>query len=151
MCLLKENPNSESVWKNFFAKPIMPKLPRQIVRSARVNLNKYWHKFEDMIAAETTYLMSTDESQNHLNNQHEKHLQNITARDLTDYMNKSLRIEKNLQARRTTLQCDDDTLYHGINLNCKCKSCWLEEDDNQQNELLELLQHPIYNINFNFK
>lgn len=160
MCIVKEN-SSESAWRNIFKKvrelvkhfwnysinkfflfdllqPLKPKLPRQIVRSAKVNLNRYWHKFEEMMTID-----NPRDNQDHLNNHQ------ASALELTHLMAKSFTIEKNLNRSGRYRNYHDDSLYHGVNLNNPNQN-HAEEDDNHQNELLELLQHPIYNINFNF-
>ncbi|XP_055703730.1 uncharacterized protein LOC129802156 [Phlebotomus papatasi] len=141
MCIVKEN-SCESAWRNIFKKPLKPKLPRQIVRSAKVNLNRYWHKFEEMMTIDNLQLIPRD-NQDHLNNHQ------ASALELTHLMAKSFTIEKNLNRSGRYRNYHDDSLYHGVNLNNPNQN-HAEEDDNHQNELLELLQHPIYNINFNF-
>ncbi|XP_055691603.1 uncharacterized protein LOC129794770 [Lutzomyia longipalpis] len=145
MCVAKENP-SESAWRDMFKKPLRPKLPRHIVKSAKVNLNRYWHKFEEMLTVENIHQQR--DAKEHLNNKQRSTLKDgFSALELTHLMAKTFTIEKNLNRSGRYRTYRDDSLYHGVNLNNNEAA---EEEENQQNEFLELLQHPIYSINFNF-
>ncbi|KAK5641679.1 hypothetical protein RI129_010226 [Pyrocoelia pectoralis] len=37
-----------SPWRQILRQPIKPRLSRKIIKSARVNLNCYWSKFEEL-------------------------------------------------------------------------------------------------------
>ncbi|KAF2897490.1 hypothetical protein ILUMI_08689 [Ignelater luminosus] len=57
MCLKKENmqvaiktKSPRSPWRHTTRQPAKPRLSRKVIRSARVNLNRYWNKFEEMAA-----------------------------------------------------------------------------------------------------
>ncbi|GLV34816.1 hypothetical protein CBL_09297 [Carabus blaptoides fortunei] len=38
----------KSPWRRLFRQPVRPKLSRKVVTGARVNLNLYWSKFEEV-------------------------------------------------------------------------------------------------------
>ncbi|KAF5291559.1 hypothetical protein FQR65_LT01872 [Abscondita terminalis] len=51
MCLKKEIKSPRSPWRQMLRQTIKPRLSRKVIKSARVNLNTYWNKFEELASS----------------------------------------------------------------------------------------------------
>lgn len=108
-----------------------PKLTtRKFVSSAKINLNRYWHKLEELIV-ESTVIKKNKKKLKKLKTVNLQLLNNrihplkanssqITANSTTEQINsfvtKRFPLEKNLMSGRYKQFAADD-LYHGVNLN----------------------------------
>lgn len=164
--------------------PLKPKLTRKIVSSAKLNLNRYWHKFEDLITVDSskkpfengTYSLlplvnkkfksSTKSSGPSMplldrNNVHD---------EINSYMSKNFTVEKNYARSSMYKHFNDESLYHGVNLNlprqrCSCSilpsmvpakypfshrniQLTFEDKENLENEAMEVYNNYGYDISF---
>lgn len=96
-------------------RPKLPKLSRKIVKSARVNLNRYWHKFEELFSTDTQPKPQL------LNNQEFMRQQN----EINEILSKNYQIDR-VSVRGHYKHFHDESLYHGVNLkpvyeeSCQC-------------------------------
>lgn len=131
-----------------YLKPLKPILPRKVVTSAKLNLNRYWHKFEELLtntsdnsssksffnngsATRTSYrllppLMVKRNSQQRRNSVaqstdpvHANRFDqpNNIQDEITTFMAKRFTIEKNMSRSSMYKHFNDESLYHGVNLN----------------------------------
>ncbi|KAJ6650129.1 Enhancer of split mgamma protein [Pseudolycoriella hygida] len=126
-------------WTHLFRKPYKPKLPRKIVSSAKVNLNKYWHKFEDFFAADgktnafedsTTYsllpLVHKKQKSSTLPSKYGSTgllERNNVHDEINSLMSKNFTAEKNYTLSSMYKHFNDESLYHGVNLNLPRQRC----------------------------
>lgn len=93
-----------------------PRLSRKLVKSAKINLNKYWNKFEELITPEipSKKLISSNTIPNN-----KIHPASI---ELSEFLTNNKYIpEKNFARTKNSSSkykhFQDDSLYHGVNLN----------------------------------
>jgi hypothetical protein len=91
---------------------LKPKLSRQIVKSAKANLNRYWQKFEELLNVENTMRQKKVQR---LNNKVSPAMDTRHIQDLNNWSNQKLMVEKNVSRGRYK-HFMDDSLYYGVNL-----------------------------------
>lgn len=87
------------------SRPKLPKLSRKIVKSARVNLNRYWNKFEELFNTENR------PKPERLNNHEFVSQQN----EINEFLSKNYQVEQ-MSFRGRYKHFQDESLYHGVNL-----------------------------------
>lgn len=131
---------------SIFFKPLKPILPRKVVTSAKLNLNRYWHKFEELLTTSessstksffnngsttrTSYrllppLMVKRNSQRRnsvapsMSPVHDDRFiqPNNIQDEITAFMAKRFTVEKNISRSSMYKHFNDESLYHGVNLN----------------------------------
>lgn len=142
-----------------------PKLStRKFVNSAKINLNRYWHKLEEIIV-ESTVIKKNKKKLKKLKTVNLQLLNNrihplkanssqITTNSTTEQINsfvtKRFPLEKNLMSGRYKQFAMDD-LYHGVNLNPVSQLITEKYYDNycyylqEQSELMPNHQYNHYN------
>lgn len=160
--------------------PLKPKLTRKIVSSAKSNLNRYWHKFEELLTADNTKKPFEDSKTYRLlplvnkklkSGSSEPILQRNNVHDeINSYMSKNFTVEKNYARSSMYKHFNDESLYHGVNLNlprqrCSCSilpsmvpskypfshrniQLTFEDKENLENEAMEVYNNYGYDISF---
>lgn len=163
--------------------PLKPKLTRKIVSSAKLNLNRYWHKFEELLSVDNTKKPFEDSTTYRLLplvNKKLKSSKSVTSMPLLDrnnmhdeinsFMSKNFTVEKNYARSSMYKHFNDESLYHGVNLNvprqrCSCSilpsmvpskypfshrniQLSFEDKENLENEAMEVFSNYGYDISF---
>lgn len=117
-----------------------PKLTRKIVSSAKLNLNRYWHKFEELLSTDNTKKPFEDSTTYRLlplvNRKHKFSTaasksgsssplidRNNVHDEINSYMSKNFTVEKNYARSSMYKHFNDEALYHGVNLNLPRQRC----------------------------
>lgn len=120
-----------------------PRLSRKLVKSAKINLNKYWNKFEELITPEipSKKLISSNTIPNN-----KIHPASI---ELNEFLTKKFIPEKNFARTKTSKykHFQDDSLYHGVNLNLVPQQS-NQQQQHQTEDCLCNLQFRFYTRNF---
>lgn len=174
--------NVNSDWTQLFRKPLKPKLTRKIVSSAKLNLNRYWHKFEELLTTDNPKKPFEDSTSYHLLPLINKRLKskadsttsllgrNNVHDEINSYMSKNFTVEKNIARSSMYKHFNDESLYHGVNLNlprqrCSCSilpsmvpskypfshrniQLSFEDKENLENEAMEVYNNYGYDISF---
>lgn len=164
--------------------PLKPKLTRKIVSSAKLNLNRYWHKFEELLNTDnakrpfedsTTYrllpLVNKKIKRETLTSKSTTLIERNNVHDeINSFMSKNFTVEKNYARSSMYKHFNDESLYHGVNLNlprqrCSCSilpsmvpskypfshrniQLTYEDKENLENEAMEVYNNYGYDITF---
>lgn len=129
----------------FYLQPLKPKLTRKIVSSAKLNINRYWHKFEELISIDTNHksyntdsvklrllppIVSTKTKRTGSYRQADDATspllpfnQNNIQAEIDTFMSKRFTVEKNFARSSMYKHFNDESLYHGVNLNVPRQRC----------------------------
>lgn len=161
--------------------------------SAKLNINRYWHKFEELINIDTNQkpyntdtiklrllpivnkkLLRQPTSSNIIDDQTLPLLPPINQNNIQDeintFMSKRFTVEKNFARSSMYKHFNDDSLYHGVNLNvprqrCSCSPTIIpvspkyqfthrniqlsyEDKENLENEAMEVFGNLAFETSF---